>query len=310
VLLVALAAAEARAQGTGGEAAAEALFLEGKRLVAAGKIDEGCAKLAASHAIDPAAGTLIHLADCHEKGGRTATAWATFREATSRAAAQGRSDWADLARARAAELEPKLARLTIAAPAGVAVRLDAELVPAGALGSPLPVDPGEHRVEASAAGRAPWGTTVRIAAGASSTTIAVPELAREPTGETAATAAPNPSGPERADGSTQRTLGWLGVGAGGLALGVGAIAGLVAIGKNSDSTRACPDDGVCADAAAREANDAARTAAAVSTVAFVAGGVLAAGGLVLVLTAPAAPATRASARIVIAPTGLQLGGAW
>src|SRR5512139_3095133 len=64
------------------QAAAEALFLQGGKLKAQGKIEEACNKWAASQRLDPAVGTLLFLGDCYEALGRTASAWATFTEAS------------------------------------------------------------------------------------------------------------------------------------------------------------------------------------------------------------------------------------
>ena len=52
--------------------AAEALFDEGRNLVAAGKIAEACPKFADSQRLDPSPSTLLNLASCWEKLGRTA----------------------------------------------------------------------------------------------------------------------------------------------------------------------------------------------------------------------------------------------
>ncbi|MEJ7735736.1 MAG: hypothetical protein WKG00_41925, partial [Polyangiaceae bacterium] len=54
-------------------ASAQALFDAGKLLVADGKYAEACPKFEASFTLDRTLGTLLNLADCHEKVGKVAT---------------------------------------------------------------------------------------------------------------------------------------------------------------------------------------------------------------------------------------------
>ena len=63
------------------KAAAEEAFSRAKQLVAAGNFAEACPLFEASHRADPQIGALLNAADCYEQLGRTATAWAEFREA-------------------------------------------------------------------------------------------------------------------------------------------------------------------------------------------------------------------------------------
>src|SRR5438552_13565446 len=126
-VLGAAAPREARAQGNTAKVAAEALFDEGRRLMAEGKAAEACPKFADSQRIDPSPGTLLNLASCYEKVDRPASAWATYREAASLAASTGRQDLVATAQRHADALSPKLARLSVSAaspPAGLAVALD------------------------------------------------------------------------------------------------------------------------------------------------------------------------------------------
>src|SRR5262245_45768909 len=96
------------------KAAADALFNEGRKLMTAGSIDEACPKFAESHRRSPRAGTLLNLATCHEKQGKTASAWAEYNEVAALAKRDKRKDREEYASSRAKELEPKLARVTFA----------------------------------------------------------------------------------------------------------------------------------------------------------------------------------------------------
>src|ERR1700743_3377203 len=69
-------------------AAAQALFDEATRLMAQRRLPEACAKFQESQRQDPGIGTLYHFADCEDRLGKTATAWATFLEVASEAKAQ------------------------------------------------------------------------------------------------------------------------------------------------------------------------------------------------------------------------------
>jgi len=69
-LAVTAAPLAARAQTTG---AAEMLFEEGRRLLESRDVAAACAKFAESQRLEPAGGTLMNLAACHERAGKTAT---------------------------------------------------------------------------------------------------------------------------------------------------------------------------------------------------------------------------------------------
>lgn len=317
VAFVALAAA-GHAHAGGNEAAAEALFGEAKKLVAQGKYAEACPKFAESNRLDRGAGTLIHLGNCYEKNKQTASAWATYKEAASAAQALGRKDWEKLASQRASALEPKLARLTIKvdrANEKIEVSRDGTSVSPASFGVPIPVDVGQHSVEATAAGHKPFTTTATVSKDGESVEVSIPKL--EPEAATPAavattsTATPSPAPPgadtDKSDGSGQRTLGFVigGIGVAGLA--AGAVTGLMAMGKSSDAKAACPNDGSCASRDAVDASESAKTLGLVSTIAFVAGGVGLAAGATLVFTAPkegeadAKKMGLAPARVRIAP---------
>lgn len=309
-VLVAAGLAPAAAFAGGNEAAAEALFVEAKKLAAQKKYAEACPKFAESNRLDRGAGTLIHLGDCYEKNKQTASAWATYKEAASAAQALGRKDWEKLASHRATILEAKLAHLTIRVDPSndkegvkkTEVSRDGAEVTAASWGLPIPVDVGEHHVEASAPDKKSFKTTVKIARDGESAEVTIPKLESmqpEPSAS-APPAAPPPSTPAAAprprdDGSGQRTVGLIvgGVGAAGLA--AGAITGFMAIGKSNDAKAICATDGPCASREAVDAADNAKTMGLISTVGFIAGGALLATGAVLYVTAPSAEPLRGSA---------------
>jgi len=146
--------------------AAEAMFQEGRRLLAEGQTAEACARFAGSFAIEASSGTLLNLAYCHEKQGKTASAWAEYRAATRLSRSQGREDRARVAEEKVAGLEPKLARLTAVADEpvpGEAIATETGTLGEGAIGVAVPIDPGLHTVMVTAPGHLPWSTMIEVA---------------------------------------------------------------------------------------------------------------------------------------------------
>lgn len=299
----------AAAQAGANRAAAEALFEEGRRLMAEGKLVEACPKLESSQRLDPGVGTLLNLADCYAKLGRTASAWAAFREAGSAARAAGSAEREAVARERAAALEPQLSYLTIVQWKGQSVTItrNGQPVDPAMLDTPMPVDPGEHTIVAASPGKREWSTKVDVGPGGQRASVTIPILPDEPLVQVA----PQPSAPEAAaspsapsDGSTQR---WLAVGAGVVGVAgvvIGTVFGVQA-GSKWDDAQACDRDPRCGNAGTL--SDEASTAGTISTVGFIVGGLGLAGGLVLWLTAPSAESDdgRAGAGVSV---GLGLSG--
>jgi hypothetical protein len=95
---------------------ADALFNEGKAKLAEQSYSEACPLFAGSFAIDPATGTLLALALCHERSGELRTAITEYRSAAERARKEGRDDRAQAATKRADELEATLAPKPVAPP--------------------------------------------------------------------------------------------------------------------------------------------------------------------------------------------------
>jgi len=161
------------------EAAARVLFSEGRKLVDSGRYAEGCTKFEESLKLDPGVGTSFNLADCQERVGRTASAWARFLDVATATKLEGQQERERVARARAAALEPRLSRLTIDVGAhvdGLVVERDSLPVDTAAWGVPVPIDPGEHSVTAKAPGAKDWSQTISIPEGPSTLQIRVPPL--------------------------------------------------------------------------------------------------------------------------------------
>jgi len=183
-LVLVAASAMASAQPAD-RAAAEALFLEARKLASKGKYEQACPKFAESQKLDPATGTLLNLADCYEHAGKTASAWMTWLEAAAAAKARGQVERERMARQRSASLQSKLLYLTIEVPEasgieGLSVTRNGEPVREALWGTAVPVDPDRYTVAASAPGRKSWQETVVVAPGQAPTHIRVPRLEVEP----------------------------------------------------------------------------------------------------------------------------------
>jgi serine/threonine-protein kinase len=325
-----LAARPAPAQTKDDIARADALFNAGKALTDAGQFQDACAKFAEAKRLAPGIGVTLYLADCYEHIGRTASAWTEFRSAEGQA--RERNDKrADVARAHAQALEPKLNRVTITvAPtvplAGLQVLRDGQPVEQEELGLPVPVDPGEHAIVVSSPHHSPRTFTARVGPEKPAATIVIDALG-ESTGAaptpppspppapapvpatTALTTTPEAQGEAPADEDPGKTRRWLGIGVGGLgvvAAGVGAVFGLIAKSKldQSNSDGNCNASDQCTTTGLGLRKDA-QDAASTSTLLFIGGGVALAAGVVLFVTAPRrSPATG----IVVAPAPMIGGG--
>ncbi|MFO0674983.1 MAG: hypothetical protein U0169_00475 [Polyangiaceae bacterium] len=301
LLVVATVAAHPRpalAQSAADQAAAEALFEEGRRLLAAGSLKEACSKFAESQRLDPGAGTLLNLGACYEKNGQTASAWVTYKEAVASAERSGRKEWAQKATERIQALGPSLSRVSVVvapeaqAIAGLVVKRDGAAMVRGEWSVAIPIDPGSHTFEASAPGRKTWTSTVTVKSGGDKVTVMVNALESEAVATTTNPvvdpATKPPETPATSGSSGLRTAGLVVGGAGLVGVGVGAVVGLLAMGDagdakafcNADQSR-CTQDGI-------DGYDRAKGKATVSTIAFVAGGVLTASGVALYFLAPKA----------------------
>jgi hypothetical protein len=318
--------ADAQSSGVSDKVAAQALFEDARQLVAAGKYPEACPKFADSQRLDPSPSTLLNLANCWEKLGRTATAWAVYREAESAANAARRPDYQAVAERHATSLAPALARLTIAVPGpieGIQIKRDGVPVGSAAWGAAMPVDAGSHLIEASAPAHKDWKTTVDVPRDGAQLAVTVPALEALPVDGAGLTAPappapvppPSPPSPPEAPphASTQSIIGLVVSGAGLVGLGISGVFALVANDKNQQSNQYCAtgtdlcrfQQGVDLRNDAANAGSAANVAFAVGAAALVAGGVL-------WLTAPRGTSPRGVGQVALVPVlgGAAMQGSW
>lgn len=252
---------------------------------------EACAKFDASYQIDPALGTLFRLADCYDRIGRTASAWALFSEAKARAQAAEQSTREAIAAERVKELEPRLSRLGLNLGAsafltGLELRLNEVVVPQASWGLALPVDPGEQRVRLSAPGYESWLGTVTVEAGPGVRRVSLPKLQRQSATSRSGTGPVFSKDPSESR-PYPRWLGYSVGGAGLVGLGIAGLFGYRAYDLNQQSLEQCSSEN--ANACTRRGDslrDDAQRAASVSTGLAVAGGALLIGGVTLTLLSP------------------------
>lgn len=297
-----------QAQGTASEkASAEALFDEGVSLVSAGNYSDGCAKFEASQGLEQTLGTELHLADCYERLGKTASAWALFKEGERLAHRQNESTREELARVRAAALTPKLSYLVIGLggepPVGLVVERNRQVVPPASLGVAIPVDPGPQELTARAPGRRAWSARVDVRSAAGTMVVNVPKLAVVAPQRVVSAARPpshdDSSSAQRAVGVTASAVGFAGILA-------GAGLGLYAKHENDQSRldRYCPTDdhNGCTSDGVRLRQRAEQFASA-STVTLVAGGTLLAGGILLWSTTPSSSEHQPAGQLRVGASG-------
>ncbi len=229
-------------------AQARELFNDGIDRREKGDIAGAIEKLRAAHALAATPITGLELGRTYLAAGRLVEARELFLAVGRLAlAAQETARSAD-ARASAAQLAEqtrgRIPRVTIrvtGAPSdAVTVTVDGHEVPSDALGTPRFVNPGEHAIVAAPASGAPASATVHMQEGESRDVelhvipAAAPRTQAGPSG--AALPDPTTPGPPAA-GSRALVYGGLGLAATGIA--VGAVTGLLAMGKASSVHDAC-----------------------------------------------------------------------
>jgi hypothetical protein len=251
------------------------------------------------------------------KSGKLVEAAERLLEAT-RLPVSGETAVQEQAKAEAAKelelLRPRIPNLVIhvEGASDASVSLDGAEIPMALLGEDRPVNPGKHNVlarrgseERSEAISLSEGerkeVTLRFDAPVPST---APAVASAP-----ATPMPATEAPKRSN-----TLAFVALGAGAAGLVVGSVTGALALSKKSalDDDHVNCQDGACTRAVEDDVNSL-RTFRTVSTIGFIAGGVLAATGVVLLLTNKPSEHGRGaghSLALSLQPSSVQLRGSF
>jgi hypothetical protein len=322
-VLGALAALSASAHAQTHEADAERLFREGQKLLEERRFGEACPKFEAAYKKDGQLGTLLNLAFCHKEQGAIWYAWLEFREAEVKATELNRADRREFAKARLAELQKLLPKVVLDANPKHAlseVLVEDRKVWEAERGAVFAAEVGERKFTFRSKGKRPVTVLVTVTAskGERVQHVPAPDMEDAPPEEVAPVAeapkveappAPAPAAEAPLDtGRTQRTVGWVALGVGGVGLVAGSVTGIMTLTSACAGLRGSGK--TCPTSDAR----AADTTGAISTVSFVVAGVGVAGGLVLLLTAPSAAssARRAGAGRHVAGVALtpRLGLGW
>jgi hypothetical protein len=296
-----------------------ALYREGVEAATAGLWADARDRFRQALAIRTSPKVLFSLAQAEEQLGQVASAQADYGRALEGAKAAGEGEVSQAAEEAQRAIEPRVPHVRIfvsgAPPSSASATLDQAPV---AVGTSIAADPGAHRLVVNSPGMRE--VTASIAIGERQQ-LDVP-VRLEPVGPEAARsglARPEASKGSGlpAEGSTSRASPWRTIGlviggTGVVALGVGTALGLVAKSENDESNTSGCHGNNCTPEAAAMRHDALNAATA-STASFVAGGVLAAAGVVIWLVAPSSGVNRSlgAAPVVTASGGgLLLTGRW
>ena len=254
---LALCAASARSAHAQ-SAEAEALFNDGNKLMAEGKLPQACDAFEASNAVEQRAGTLLRLGECREQNHQLASAWSAYKDALTRAKDPKKRDAAAVA---SSALESKLSYLTVSISDesrvdGLVLTRNGKPFEPMLWNRALPVDGGDYVIAGHAPGHEEWQTTAHVAVENGRVSVDVPkfkELAKlAPTQAQAPATSISTAAPPIEPGlfTTRRKIavGTAGVAAIGVVTGI--VLGKSANNKQSSAYALCMDNTTpCADAA-------------------------------------------------------------
>lgn len=263
---------------------ADDYFKHGRELLKAGKFREACEQFEKSQALDPALGTLFNIAQCDAETGKLASALAAYKDVVAHDTNAARKQASTEAIAR---LEQRVPHLVVRAEAGTTVQLAGKPL---ALATPVAIDFGNYTLHAVPKAGPPLDRAITIDQEGQTVELDLKAAVTVPPPHTVE---PRhlPPPPPVVETSHRRTYAVATIAVGGAGLATGLVFGVLARAKWSDAKAICDGGTTCAsqadaDAAAKLGTQA-RSRATLSTIFSIAGGAVAATGIVLYVTAPA-----------------------
>lgn len=302
-LALSLASAVAAAEDAATRQAARKLAEDGVAALQSGDTATALQKLEKAHQMLKVPSVALWSARALSKKGLLVEAAERLREVArlpssgdAAVQAQARHD----AERELAELTPRIPNLVIdvvnAEPSAVTVTLDGAPVPSALLGEDRPVNPGTHRVLGATGDEQVTVDVVLAESERKRTELRFAAKTVAPIASPGAAPAVPAVPAELSSAGPQRTLAYVALGAGAAGLVLGGVTGALALSKKSslDDDPACAGD-LCTYEAEDDVNSL-RTLRTVSSIGFIAGGVLAATGVVLLVTAKPSSAQGALSR--------------
>lgn len=283
-----------------------ATFAKAIELFTTEKYQEALPLFREAHQASGSPNARIYVARCLLEIGEVPQAYeemkATVSDATARAETEDKYvPTRDSAAAELALLERRVGKLVVAItnpPDGTAVQVNGRELPAERLGVPVAVLPGKVTVVVRAAGKEPVDREIDVPAGQTrSLALTLQDQAEGGDPEPPPVA---PDGPDQAEGGGLRIAGYVVAGVGLVGIGVFAITASMAKSDFDELDEEC--GGVTCPASEQGRIDDGRTLNTVANVSLIAGSVVLAGGVALIIFGgPSDPEETTSAGLTMAP---------
>jgi hypothetical protein len=301
-MLVVTPASLAHAEGSAASRDAKdpkARFAEAAKLYKAGRFAEALPAFEALARETQSPNAALYVGHCLKGLGRRAEAYLAFESSAKGSGNEERyAETRSAALSELAELGLHVAKLVVSpveTPEGLSVKLDGQPLEAAAFGMHRVLEPGAHRVEAEAPGRAPVSQDVRIEGGETRTVTLLLKSLDAP--------APAPSPPSRDSHTGLRVGGFVAAGVGTVGLATFVVAGLGAKSTRDDLEHDC-GTAPCLDAKHRDDADRGRSLQTVANVGLVVGVVGAAAGGALLYFGYKGDASTPSVGLSVVPQGM------